>query len=125
MAPKRPTKTSARGRQEHPKGPLLTVDDSFVEQVQAELTKRGWDQKQFAEEISISEGAISRLMQPGTKQIRFKPRIQEFFGWKIDERGEKAIRQIMDKAPLLDADDAETVAALINSLAAKRRSPTT
>lgn len=122
MARKPPSKSSANGRQEHPKGPLVTVDDSFTDEVRREMNARGWDQEDLAEKISVSTGAISRLFQPGPKQIRFKPRIQKLFGWKVDERGEKAIRDIIDKAPLLDATDAETVAALVNSLAAKRRS---
>lgn len=122
MAPKRPSKTSARGRQDHPTGPLVTVDDSFVEDVRKAMVAQGWDQQMLAEKISVSMGAISRFFQPGQKQIRFKPRLQELFGWVVDERGDRARREIIDQVPLLGDEDAQTVAALIKSLAAKRRS---
>jgi hypothetical protein len=120
MARRAPAKRQSRGRQEHPKGPLETVDDAWKDEVRAAMKERGWDQKKLAEQISISEGAISGMFQPGPRQIRFKARIHAALGWSNSAKLEEVLRRIAVVAPKNELADLERVAALLESLAAKR-----
>src|SRR5688572_15429978 len=96
MARKAPAKRTSRGRQDHPTGPLETVDDDWKADVLADMKTLGWDQKKLHEKISISEGAISRVFsKPGPVQIRWKGRVHEALGWSTSAKVEEAARRVM------------------------------
>lgn len=110
-----------KGRQDHPTGPLETVDESWKDDVRAELRRRGWDQKDLADKVDVSPATITNLFKPGPKQIRFKARVEELFGWTTKTDEERAVLdRLSRRASMLSRDAIEQVAALVDLLAAKR-----
>ncbi len=116
MAPRK----SSKGRQEHPTGPLETVDDDWKQDVRDEMTKRGWDQKDLAEKISVSEASITNMFKPGKRQIRFKGRIAALFGWADPAQMQDVLRRIQRAASKVSVEEAKNVASILESLAARR-----
>ena len=111
----------SKGRQDHPSGPLETVDESWKDDVRAELRRRGWDQKDLAEKIPVAPASITNLFKPGPRQIRFKKRVEEIFGWTSKTEEERAmLERLSRRATMLSREAIEQVAALVDLLATKR-----
>ncbi len=115
-------KTASGGRQEHPHGPLDTVEDWWKDDVRVEMRRRGWMQKDLAREIDASEGTITNMMKPGPTQLRlvFKQRIHKAFGWPDPVKMGELIRQITRNITKLPVEEAQSIAAIVNSLVNKR-----
>jgi hypothetical protein len=113
-------------RQVHPTGERWTVDDSWKQKVRDELVKREWSQADLAEKIDAVPASITNLLKPGTSQSRLIRRIQKVFGW-VDtiapvsaiERDD-ALRRLQRRWGSLSDEERQNVAAIVESLAAKR-----
>jgi transcriptional regulator with XRE-family HTH domain len=71
-----PSRSRSGGRQEHPKGPLRTVDDEVRQRVRDRLAAKGWDQKKLAAELDVAEATITNLLKPGPpRQIKYLPEL--------------------------------------------------
>jgi ribosome-binding protein aMBF1 (putative translation factor) len=113
-------KQRSKGRQVHPTGPLDTVDESWKDDVRAEMRRRGWDQKDLAEKIPASPASITNMFKPGPRQTRFKRRIEELCGWTTNARAQELLDKINRRASTLSLDAIEKVAGLVDLLATKR-----
>jgi ribosome-binding protein aMBF1 (putative translation factor) len=114
-------KSRSKGRQTHPTGPLETVDESWKDDLRAEMRRRGWTQKDLAEKIPAAPASITNLFKAGPRQIRFKHRIEELCGWSQKTPREKElIEQISRRAAQLPLEAIEQVAGLVDLLANKR-----
>jgi transcriptional regulator with XRE-family HTH domain len=107
-------------RQVHPTGPLETVDDTWKNDVRADMKREGWTQRDLASKIDVSEGAISNMFKPGPRQIRFKARIEALFRRETSPKLDEVRRRIDSKVRYLSLEDAERIAAIIDSLATRR-----
>lgn len=115
-------KQRSTGRQDHPSGPLETVDESWKDDVRAEMRRRGWDQKDLAGQIPVVPASISNMFKPGARQIRFKQRIEEIFGWQSKTARElELLEKIKRRASTLSLQEIELVAGLVDQLASKTR----
>src|SRR4051812_14408799 len=112
-------KKHTRAPQVHPTGPLDTVEEPWKDQVRAEMKKRGWDQKDLAGKIPVSPASITNMFKPGPRQIRYKRRIEELFGWEDSSKLGQVLERIKPHWPQLSLENAEKVAGLIESLAKK------
>ncbi len=120
MARKTPAKALHRGRQEHPTGPLQTVDDDWKKDALARMEQLGYDQKKLAEKISISEGAISRLFSTaGPVQIRFKGRVHTALGWASSEKIEELSREMERAGRHVAVEQLENFTRLLKGLTNK------
>lgn len=104
----------------HPKGPLDTVDESWKDDLRADMKREGWTQKDLALKIDVSEGAISNMFKPGPRQIRFKAKIEALFRPNVSPKLEEVRRRIDAKVRYLSLEDAERIAAIVDSLAIRR-----
>jgi transcriptional regulator with XRE-family HTH domain len=67
-----PSRSRSGGRQEHPKGPLRTIDDELRQRVRDRLREKGWDQKKLAAELDVADATITNLLKPGQpRQIKY------------------------------------------------------
>jgi hypothetical protein len=113
-------KRRASERQVHPTGPLETVDDTWKDDLRADMKREGWTQRDLALKINVSEGAISNMFKPGPRQIRFKAKIEALFRRETSPKLEEVRRRIDSKVRYLSLDDAENVMRLVESLAVRR-----
>lgn len=92
----------------HPKGPLRTVDNAVRDRVRARLTSKGWQQKDLADKLDVSEGTITNLLKPGEpRQIKYLPRLFEVLGIEDD------LELVNREWPHLDAETRAVIAALV------------
>lgn len=119
MARQTPRKRRPRAPQAHPTGPLDTVDETWKDAVRAAMTREGWTQQDLAEKIPASKGAISNMFKPGDRQTRFKRRIEELCGMENNGVLEAVLRRVEVHWSRLSPTNAEIVAKLVESLAAK------
>ena len=100
----------SNGRQDHPSGPVKTVDDGLRKRILTALQKKRWTQKDLAPKIlkpsgeHISEGAISNVLTGKTTQIRYLDQLLEVLEL---EDYEEVLRKAMSKA------DADTQALIV------------
>jgi transcriptional regulator with XRE-family HTH domain len=119
-------RTSSDERQVHPIGERLTVDDEWKKDVRAELLRRDWKQEDLADKIDVSPATITKLLKPGRSQSRVVGRIHKVFGWTDPSTTAIASvrtgvhRRIDRGLQTLSERDLETIANLVESLAAKR-----
>jgi NAD-specific glutamate dehydrogenase len=120
MAPRK----GSKGRQEHPKGPLDTVEEAEKKAIRGAVAQKEWNQKILAEKIPCSEGTISNLYQPGASQIRrvYRLKIYELLGWEQSDRVRAALGRIDFASRFIAADAVENVAGLLESFARKQQS---
>ena len=104
-------------RQAHPSGPLETVDESWKNDLRADMKREGWTQRDLATKITVSEGAISNMFKPGPRQIRFKARIEALFRRETSPKLDEVRRRIDSKVRYLSLEDAEHIAKIVESLA--------
>ena len=84
------------------------------------MRRRGWDQGDLAEQISVSPASITNMFKPGPRQIRFKRRIEDKFGWNADGRVRELVETIARRASTLPVNEVEQVKNLVDLLASKR-----
>lgn len=85
------------------------------------MRRRGWDQKDLADQIPCSPASITNMFKPGSRQIRFKPRIEELFGWgPKTARDLELLEKIQRRLSRLASQDIENIAGIVDSLASKR-----
>jgi hypothetical protein len=115
MAPR----AKAKGRQEHPSGPLETVDDDWKNWLRGEMKTRGWDQKDLAGKIPCAEASITNMFKTGPRQTRFKRRIEELCGRVHGARYEQAMERLRRVLPDLSLEDVELIERMAVSLKKK------
>lgn len=110
-------------RQVHPRGAMVTVDDSVKNRVRSELEQRDWSQADLARALKVSPATITNFFKPGDRQNRIYPRLVKLFGW-VDTSGpatatpvDAALKRVQRKWDDLSQSDQENVAALVDSLA--------
>jgi ribosome-binding protein aMBF1 (putative translation factor) len=107
-------RSRSRGRQEHPKGPLRTVDDVVRDRVRVALTAKGWDQKDLAAKINVVPATITNLLKPGPpRQIKFLPQL--FAALDLDDDLERIVRNW----PGLSSEDKAVIVALVAARSSK------
>lgn len=121
MAAKKARKKRSPAAQDHPKGPLDTVDEPWKDAVRAVMKERGWNQQDLAGKIPASNGSMTNLFKPGPRQTKFKKRIEELCDLVNSAELAPFFERAAIKFPRLTVEDAATVAALIDSLASKPR----
>ena len=62
-------------------GPTHHVDDTWRERVQRELTKRGWERQDLAEDVGCSPSVITDLLNGKKNQSPYVPDIHASLGW--------------------------------------------
>jgi len=114
-------KKRSKGRQEHPTGPLETVDDDWKARVRAAMAEMDppWDQKDLADKVGVSKAAITNLFKPGPRQIRFKAKVHKELGWPDSKRMDDAFRRIAEKWPHLTDDQRQALLAVADSIVIK------
>lgn len=112
---------SKGGRQQHPTGPLSTVDEAWKAEVRAAMDAHDppLDQKMLAAKIGVSRAAITKLFKPGPQQIRYKDRIHELFKWPNATKVDEVRRRIEAKWMHLSDAERSLVAELVEKLAGK------
>lgn len=119
------TKRPSQGRQEHPSGELISIDEIWKARVRREIKARKWLQKDLADKVGVVPATITNLL--GEEQMQGRrvvvEAIHRAFGWEpppatrvIDE----AYAKIVNSLPSLSEIEREQIAALVNSLATKR-----
>lgn len=92
----------------HPKGPLRTVDDAIRGRVKKRLESKGWQQKDLADKLNLSEGSITNLLKPGKpRQIKYLPELLAVLGIEDD------LKTIEKAWPDLSAEDRAVILALV------------
>lgn len=92
----------------HPKGPLRTVDDAIRDRVRKRLEDKGWQQKDLADKLELSEGSITNLLKPGpARQIKYLPRLFAVLGIEDD------LKTIERAWPDLPPEDRAIILALV------------
>lgn len=124
-------KPRSEERQVHPTGERFTVDDRFKNRVRAKLEAEDMSQRDLAAQISVQPASITNLLnKPGRTQSRIVMRIIKLWKWQyvVDEENVIVVvdridahKRIERGLPQLEPADVEVVAALIESLASKRR----
>lgn len=78
------------------------------------MTAKGWDQKDLAPKIPISEASISNMLKPGDRQIRYRKRLLEVL--ELED-----YKQVLnDSLERMTADQQQLIVNLAKSLTAKR-----
>jgi transcriptional regulator with XRE-family HTH domain len=119
-------RTRSEERQVHPVGERFSVDDEWKRDVRAELERRDMTQADLAGKIDVTPATITNLLKPGRSQSRIVARIHKVFGWTdpaiaaVASAKSGTQKRIDRGLQLLDERDLETIAALVESLAAKR-----
>jgi ribosome-binding protein aMBF1 (putative translation factor) len=92
----------------HPKGPLRTVDNAIRDRVRKQIENKGWQQKDLADKLSLSEGSITNLLKPGPpRQIKYLPQLLSILGIEDD------LKTIEKAWPDLSAEDRAVILALV------------
>lgn len=100
----------SNGRQIHPRGPLLTVDDAVRNRVRKALDERGWEQKDLAAKLSVAPATITNLLKPGPpRQIKYLTELYRVLG--IQDQ----LQEVVVGWPDLPSEVRDVIVALVAS----------
>ncbi len=110
LAIEMPGSSRSTGRQEHPKGPLRTVDNTVRERVREALRAKGWEQKDLADKLDVVPATITNLLKPGpNRQIKYLPKLLRVLGLKDD------LDEVTESWADLSGEDRAVIVALVRA----------
>lgn len=113
-------KRQPRERQEHPTGPLETIDDEWKNRVRSRMSDLGLDQKDLAAKCCVSPASITNMLKPGPRQIRFRAQVYAALKWTDPDRLDEGLRRIAHNWPDLTAEQRSSILALIDSITVRQ-----
>lgn len=112
-------KRRQRERQDHPTGPLETIDDDWKRLVRKAMVDLEMDQKDLAAKCGVSPASITNMLKPGPRQIRFRARVHAALKWPDPDRLDAGLRRIAENWPDLTDKQRESILALVDSITVK------